>query len=302
MTKDIEKGQRKISDIPVGLIDIINPRERNQKTFKEMIASIKALGLKKPITVTPRHDGNVERYALVCGQGRLEAFMALGQSTIPAMVIEASDEDALIISLVENIARRQPRPMDILQGIRILKERGYDNQTISKKTALDISYINGILQLLDKGESRLIAAVESGRIPLTAAVEIARAQNESEVQAILQAAYESGELRGHRLIAVRRLIEQRRTIGRSPSSRSTTTLKYPRMSSASLVRAYNQEVDRQRNLIRKADLVQQRLAFVAAAMGSLLSDEHFINLLRAEGLDTLPKPLDERIRLTGALS
>lgn len=302
MTKDTGKDQRKISDIPVGLIDIINPRERNQKTFKEMIASIKALGLKKPITVTPRHDGNVERYALVCGQGRLEAFMALGQATIPAMVIEASDEDALIISLVENIARRQPRPMDILQGIRILKERGYDNQTISKKTALDISYINGILQLLDKGESRLIAAVESGRIPLTAAVEIARAHNESEVQAILQAAYESGELRGHRLIAVRRLIEQRRTIGRSPSSRSTTTLKYPRMSSASLVRAYNQEVDRQRNLIRKADLVQQRLAFVAAAMGSLLSDEHFINLLRAEGLDTLPKPLDERIRLTGALS
>ena len=302
MTKDTGKDQRKISDIPVGLIDIINPRERNQKTFKEMIASIKALGLKKPITVTPRHDGNVERYSLVCGQGRLEAFMALGQSTIPAMVIEASDEDALIISLVENIARRQPRPMDILQGIRILKERGYDNQTISKKTALDISYINGILQLLDKGESRLIAAVESGRIPLTAAVEIARAHNESEVQAILQAAYESGELRGHRLIAVRRLIEQRRTIGRSPSSRSTTTLKYPRMSSASLVRAYNQEVDRQRNLIRKADLVQQRLAFVAAAMGSLLSDEHFINLLRAEGLDTLPKPLDERIRLTGALS
>ena len=302
MTKDTGKDQRKISDIPVGLIDIINPRERNQKTFKEMIASIKALGLKKPITVTPRHDGNVERYSLVCGQGRLEAFMALGQSTIPAMVIEASDEDALIISLVENIARRQPRPMDILQGIRILKERGYDNQTISKKTALDISYINGILQLLDKGESRLISAVESGRIPLTAAVEIARAHNESEVQAILQAAYESGELRGHRLIAVRRLIEQRRTIGRSPSSRSTTTLKYPRMSSASLVRAYNQEVDRQRNLIRKADLVQQRLAFVAAAMGSLLSDEHFINLLRAEGLDTLPKPLDERIRLTGALS
>ena len=222
MTKDTGKDQRKISDIPVGLIDIINPRERNQKTFKEMIASIKALGLKKPITVTPRHDGNVERYALVCGQGRLEAFMALGQSTIPAMVIEASDEDALIISLVENIARRQPRPMDILQGIRILKERGYDNQTISKKTALDISYINGILQLLEKGESRLISAVESGRIPLTAAVEIARAHNESEVQAILQAAYESGELRGHRLIAVRRLIEQRRTIGRSPSSRSTT--------------------------------------------------------------------------------
>ena len=53
MTKDIEKGQRKISDIPVGLIDIINPRERNQKTFKEMIASIKALGLKSPSPSLP---------------------------------------------------------------------------------------------------------------------------------------------------------------------------------------------------------------------------------------------------------
>ena len=92
--------------------------------------------------------------------------------------------------------------MDILQGIRILKGRGYDNQTISKKTALDISYINGILQLLDKGESRLISAVESGRIPLTAAVEIARAMPTSEVHAFLQAAYESGELSGPHLIEV----------------------------------------------------------------------------------------------------
>jgi hypothetical protein len=34
-------------------------------------------------------------------------------------------------------------------------------------------------------------------------------------------------------------------------------------------------------------------------MGTLLSDENFINLLRAEGLDTLPKPLAEKIRVTG---
>ena len=299
---DDDESKRDIRDIPIGLIDVINPRERNQKTFKEMIGSIKALGLKKPITVTPRLTEGSERYALVCGQGRLEAFMALGQLTIPALVVEASDEDALIMSLVENIARRQPRPTDILGAIRVLKERGYDNQTISRKTALAVSYVNGILLLLEKGESRLIAAVEAGRIPLTAAVNIARANDEGEVHAILQSAYESGELRGRRLIAARRLIEQRRAMGRSPASSSQHPRGPSRLSSAYLVRAYNQEVDRQRNLIRKADLVQQRLAFVSAAMGSLLSDEYFINLLRAEGLDTLPKPLDERIRLTGALS
>ena len=68
--------------IPIGRIDILNPRERNQKAFREIVASIKALGLKKPITVTRRGQGAEERYLLVCGQGRVEAFMALGETHI----------------------------------------------------------------------------------------------------------------------------------------------------------------------------------------------------------------------------
>ena len=43
-----------------------------------------------------------EVYDLVCGQGRLEAFVALGQNEIPAIVIEASEEDCYVMSLVEN--------------------------------------------------------------------------------------------------------------------------------------------------------------------------------------------------------
>ena len=62
--------------IPIERIDILNPRERNQKAFREIVASIKALGLKKPITVTRRGQGAEERYLLVCGQGRVEAFSA----------------------------------------------------------------------------------------------------------------------------------------------------------------------------------------------------------------------------------
>ena len=53
-------------------------------------------------------------------------------------------------------------------------------------------------------------------------------------------------------------------------------------------------------MIRKADLVQHRLAFIAAALSNMLSDENFVNLLRAEGLDTLPRQLDERIRGAGS--
>ena len=39
-----------IRSIPIDRIEILNPRERNQKAFREIVASIKALGLKKPIT------------------------------------------------------------------------------------------------------------------------------------------------------------------------------------------------------------------------------------------------------------
>ena len=148
---------REITEIAIDQIDILNPRERNQKTFREIVASIKALGLKKPITVTSRKNG---RYGLVCGQGRLEAFQSLGQTTIPAFVVEASDQEAYIMSLVENIARRNPHPMELLETIRTLQKRGYSFAQIAKKTAVDESFIRDILQLLHKGENRLIAAVE----------------------------------------------------------------------------------------------------------------------------------------------
>jgi ParB family chromosome partitioning protein len=78
--------------VPVDLINVINPRVRNKKTFNEIIANIADVGLKRPITVALRDRPDGKRYDLVCGQGRLEAFQALGQREIPAIVVEADDE------------------------------------------------------------------------------------------------------------------------------------------------------------------------------------------------------------------
>ena len=70
-----------IRRIPVSAITILNPRVRNKRIFNELVTSIAHLGLKKPITVSARADQS--GYDLVCGQGRLEAFVALGQTEIP---------------------------------------------------------------------------------------------------------------------------------------------------------------------------------------------------------------------------
>jgi ParB family chromosome partitioning protein len=285
---------RELKMIPLEFIEVLNTRERNGRVFDEIVGNIKNIGLKKPITVTPRPDADgSERYLLICGEGRLKAYSTLGESSIPAMVVSVSDEDAFLMSLAENIARRQCRPLELLAGIEQLRDQGYDKKTIAQKTGLSADYVYGILQLLKSGEERLLVAVESGRIPLNAALAIAGAGSDTEVQAALQDAYESGKLRGKQLIQARRVIERRRLLGRSIAR--GTPRKAAAVTSSSLIRSYQKEVERQKLMVKKAEFAQQRLLFVIEALRQLLSDDNFTNLLRAEGLDTLPKYLAERV-------
>ena len=124
--------------IPVDQINVLNPRSRNKVAFQGIVANISSLGLKKPITVARRIEPiDGKPYDLVCGQGRLEAFMALGQVEIPAIVKEASREECFLMSLVENIARRQIRPLELLREIDSLKSRGYNTTEIAKKIDVD---------------------------------------------------------------------------------------------------------------------------------------------------------------------
>ena len=59
--------------------------------------------------------------------------------------------------------------------------------------------------------------------------------------------------------------------------------------------AYEREADRQRLMIKKAEITQSRLLFVVEAVRTLLADENFVTLLRAEDLATMPRPLADLI-------
>lgn len=295
-------GSHEIHMIPVDAITVLNPRERNGKVFDEIVANIKAIGLKKPITVTPRTGGGgADNYLLVCGEGRLKAFKVLGEPTIPALVIQASDEDAFIMSLAENIARRQCRPLELLASIEQLFERGYNVKAIADKTGFQTGYVQGILTLLQQGEERLLVAVQKGSIPLTAALTIVGAGDDDKaVQLALQEAYESGKLRGKQLMSVRKIIDRRRTLGRSVGR--VGPQKAVDVSTSSLVRTYRKEVDKQKLIVKKATMTQQRLLFITGALRELMAEENFVNLLRAEGLDNMPKYIAERVWPKGGKS
>ncbi|WP_327754386.1 plasmid partitioning protein RepB C-terminal domain-containing protein (plasmid) [Sphingobium sp. SJ10-10] len=292
----MSEAHEEIVMIPIDAIQVLNPRKRNKRIFEELVDSISKLGLKKPITVTPASKGG---FSLVCGQGRLEAFIELKQERIPAIVIEVSREDSYILSLVENMARRNHSPLELIREVGALRNRGYNNQQVADKIGFSNEYVSMICTMLDRGEERLLNAVERGMIPHSVAYEIVMA-GDTDTQSALAEAYEKGLVTISQIVKIRRILDERSQIGKTMRSARGSSQKGLKPTATSLVRVYQKEVQRQKLLVKKASLAQSRLLFVVNAMKKLLSEEHFVTLLRAESMGTLPLPLAERIGISEA--
>lgn len=279
--------------VPIKEVHILNPRARNQAIAEDIRHNIKNVGLKRPITVTLSTDSRAgKKYDLVCGQGRLEAFIDAGEEEIPAIIIEADKENAHIMSLVENIARRNNNSLELLHGIRYLRGQGYDDAEIAEKTGLGRDWIRGIIKLLEKGEERLVNAVEKGRMPLYIALKIAT-EDETAVQIALTEAHETGKLVGGKLIAVQKLLDRRNYYGKklSPQTKTKKGISIDDLNSL-----YTNDIKRKKRLMAKAEHLKQVLAYTIAALNKLLRDEHFSNQLKAEGMNEIPQQLTNLLK------
>ncbi|WP_368911883.1 plasmid partitioning protein RepB C-terminal domain-containing protein [Taklimakanibacter deserti] len=283
-----------IQMIPIERITFLNPRVRNRRNHQVIVDNIEAVGIKRPITVSRRATGGEARYDLICGQGRVEAFRMLGETEIPAVVIDAPESECLVRSLVENIARRQHRPLDIMQEIGSLRERGYSDAEIAKKVGCTQSWVFMINVLLSRGEERLVSAVEAGIIPLSLAVDIAKAETD-EAQNILIDAHAAGKLRGKKLTAIRKILDQRLKRSRTLRKDARGARASRRVTTQDLMRVYQREAEKQRLLVKKSDFAQAKLLFIIEAVKDLLSDDGFRKLLRAEELETMPQALALRV-------
>jgi ParB family chromosome partitioning protein len=252
--------------IPISQVRLLNPRVRGQAKFSEIVRNISAIGLKKPITVAPREE-EPGAYDLVCGQGRLEAYQALGQTEVPALVRSVPKQDRYIMSLVENIARSQLTSMELVRELRTLRDRGYSHAAMAAKVHISESYVCMLLRLADHGEERLTRAVERGEIPIAVAVEIA-VSDDTALQQSLADAYTSKQLRGKALLTARRLVEERRSRGKGMKSGGHR--EKSKLTADELVRTYRKETQRQRRLAKKARVTELRLVFVANALKRLL--------------------------------
>lgn len=281
--------KEKIEFVPLDKIRVLNPRSRERKKFAQVIESIRLVGLKKPIKVS-RNGSKDGTYDLVYGQGRMEAFRALGHDRIPAIVVDIPSEDRLLISLVENMARRFPQRGDVIREIQRLLAAGDSQKQIARKLGLSESTVSGYVTLSKAGEERLLDATLRNQIPIGVAMEIART-GDVESQRALLAAYEKKQVNEISIRVIKRLIEQRRIMGKTLAGgkrKSQTTAE-------AMISTFRRDAERKKALVRKARACDNRLLFIVGALRKLMADDDFRNLLRAENLTTLPDFLAEKI-------
>jgi len=132
MTEVTLMKNRRIAEISVDQIKVINSRIRAEDQFQMNVDSIHSIGLQMPIRVNDKFYDSSGSYELICGEGRLIAHKRLRKETIEAEIVTCSRKQAYLESLIENIARGIPNTMDFGYELKRLYDQGWDYDQIAK--------------------------------------------------------------------------------------------------------------------------------------------------------------------------
>src|SRR5271166_3357862 len=151
-------------EIPLDQIDR-NPfqtrTQMNEEQLAELAASITANGVVQPILVRPLANG---RFQLIAGERRWRASELAGKTTIPAILRQVSDEQAMEITIVENLQRADLNPMEQARAFeRLSREFHMTQDQMATRTGKDRASVGNFLRLLKLPEP-VQAYVETGEL------------------------------------------------------------------------------------------------------------------------------------------
>jgi len=161
-TGEAEGGKPR--EIPVDQIDS-NPfqtrSQANQEQLAELAASIAANGVVQPVLVRPLASG---RFQLIAGERRWRASLLAGKTTVPAMLRQVSDEQAMEITIVENLQRTDLNPMEQARAFeRLGREFHMTQEQMAQRTGKDRATVANFLRLF-KLPSSVQNRVEAGEL------------------------------------------------------------------------------------------------------------------------------------------
>jgi len=133
----------------------------DEEQLAELAASITSNGVVQPILVRPQANG---RFQLIAGERRWQASKLAGKKTIPAILRQVSDEQAMEITIVENLQRADLNPMEQARAFeRLSREFHMTQEQMAQRTGKDRVTVSNFMRLLKLPES-IQSLVESGAL------------------------------------------------------------------------------------------------------------------------------------------
>jgi ParB family transcriptional regulator, chromosome partitioning protein len=123
--------------------------ESSPELLEELVASIKATGLIQPLIVRPV-PGLPHQFEVVAGERRFRAAQLAGFTDIPVIIREFNDQEALAISLIENIQREELSPADEARALkRLIEEFSLTQEQIGHAIGRSRAAVSNLLRLLE---------------------------------------------------------------------------------------------------------------------------------------------------------
>src|SRR5206468_9724957 len=169
-------------------LDLIAPNTEQPLTslgnIEELAASIREKGVLEPILVRatgPNH------YQIISGERRYRAATLAGLDEIPAIELDADDQETLEIALIENIQRKDLAPFEEAEGLLILQQKfGYTHERISQVIGKSRITVTETLLINDIPDRIRAMCREAGISNKSILVQIARAGNEQAMEQALR--------------------------------------------------------------------------------------------------------------------
>jgi len=158
-------------------------------SLAELAASIKAVGVLQPIVVRPLPGG---RYHVIAGERRREAARLAGLSAIPAIVRQVSNEQAMEMTIIENLLREDLNPIEQARAFdRLAREFGLTQEQMALRTGKERSSIANFMRLL-KLPLEVQGMLEYNRISLGHAKALMPLTSPAEIERLARRIMEEG--------------------------------------------------------------------------------------------------------------
>lgn len=137
----------------------------SEESINELAISIKNQGLLQPIVVRPiQEDVDGKRYEIVAGERRYRAAKIAGLKRVPVIINELTDEDALVVSLIENLQREDLNCIEQAEALNRIKDlMGITQDELAARVGKSRPHVANLLRILNL-EDEIKEALRQGHI------------------------------------------------------------------------------------------------------------------------------------------